>query len=185
MRPRYTYGEYLAREHASTVKHEYLDGEIRAMAGATPEQAAMAAFVTAAIGAALGDGPCVVYSSALRVRVLATGLATYPDVTVVCGPPERDPESRTTIINPTLVVEVLSDSTEEYDRGEKLASYQKVPSLKECLLVSHREQRLELWRRSGAEWVRVVATAGHKLELRSVACTLDVDRLYNRVPPIS
>src|SRR5262249_18055604 len=122
--------DYLAHEEASNVKHEYLDGEIYGMAGGTPEHAALAAVVTVAIGAAAGDG--IVYSSDLRIRILASGLATYPDVTLVCGPPVPDPESRSTVLNPTLVVEVLSDSTEEYDRNEKLASYQTIPSLREC-----------------------------------------------------
>jgi Uma2 family endonuclease len=181
---KYTYADYLAHEAASNVKHEYLDGDIYAMAGGTPEHAALAAAITIAIGAGLGQAPCVVYSSDLRIHVLATGLATYPTVTVVCGPPEPDPASRTTIVNPTLVVEVLSDSTEDWDRGEKLESYKTIPSLKECLLVSHREKRLELWRRSDGSWARVVATAGDKVELASVPCTLDIDAIYRRAPSI-
>jgi len=101
-----------------------------------------------AIGAAfvnqLRDKACRVMSSDLRVRVLATGLATYPDVTVVCGALERDPESRTTVVNPTVVVEVPSDGTEEYDRVEKLDHYRQAPSLREYVLGSHCEPRLEL-----------------------------------------
>lgn len=179
-----TFAQYLAHEEASNVKHEYLDGEIYAMAGGTPEHAALAAAATVAIGAALGAGPCTVYSSDLRVRVQATGLATYPDVTVICGAPAPDPESRTTVINPTLVVEVLSDSTEEYDRGDKLAGYRTVPSLREVLLVSHRERRLDLWRRTDAGWTHVAARRGEVMELTSVGCSLNVDAVYARVPSI-
>jgi Uma2 family endonuclease len=181
---RYPYREYLAHEETSNVKHEFLDGEIFAMAGGTPEHAALAAAVTVVLGAAAGRGPCV-YSSDLRIRALQTGLATYPDVTVVCGPLELDPESRTTIVNPTLIVEVLSDSTEEYDRGEKLASYQSIPALQECLLVSHRERRLELWRRSNEGWLQQAAGSGQSLDLTAVPCTIRVDDLYGRILPSS
>jgi len=124
---RYTYADYLALEAASNVKHEFLAGEIYGMAGGTPEHAALGVAVSSALLAQLRGGPCRVYSSDLRVRVLATGLATYPDVTVVWGEAERDPESPTTIVNPRLVVEVLSDSTTDYDRGEKLQHYRQVP----------------------------------------------------------
>ena len=100
-------------EETSNVKHEYFGGEIYAMAGGTPEHAALAAACSAALLEQLRGGPCRVYSSDLRVRVLSTGLAAYPDVTVVCGATERDPESSSTVTNPRLVVEVLSDGTKE------------------------------------------------------------------------
>lgn len=113
---RYTFGEYIALESFSTVRHEFLLGEIYAMAGSTPQHAALAMSVGAALLAKLRGGPCRVHSSDLRVRVLETGLVTYPDVTVVCGPYRADPEDRNTIVNPHVVVEVTSDSTEECDR---------------------------------------------------------------------
>jgi Uma2 family endonuclease len=94
--------------------------------------------------------PCEVFTSALRVRVVATGLATYPDVTVVCGKLEVDPDDSATVLNPAVLVEVLSDSTAEYDRGEKLDHYRKITSLREVLLVSHREPAIEVWRRDEA-----------------------------------
>jgi Uma2 family endonuclease len=120
---RYSFADYLAFEEASTTKHEFLDGEIYGMAGGTPEHAALSVAVSSALLAQLRGGPCRVYSSDLRVRVHATGLATYPDVTVVCGEVQRDPESVTTVVNPRIVVEVLSDATEAYDRGQKLDHY--------------------------------------------------------------
>jgi Uma2 family endonuclease len=175
---RYTYAEYLDLEEASNSKHEFLDGEIYAMAGGTPEHAALAAALTIAVGSSLRGGPCRAYSSDLRVRVLATGLATYPDLTVICGPLETDPDSRVTAVNPTLLAEVLSDSTEDYDRGEKLDHYRQIPSLQECLLISHREKSIERWRRSGGSWERTVAGAGDLLELRSIGCTLRVSDVY-------
>jgi Uma2 family endonuclease len=113
--------------------------------------------------------------------VRATGLVSYPDVTVVCGPLEHDPESRTVVVNPTLIVEVLSDSTEEWDRGEKLEHYRRIPSLCECLLVSHRKPEVELPRRgSDGAWTRTVAGSGETLELASIGGSLSVDDVYRR-----
>src|SRR5215212_185514 len=113
---RMSYAEYLAAENKTDVRHEWLRGEVFAMAGGTPEHAALAAAVIAALSAALRDRPCRVFSADARVRVLATGLSTYSDVTVVCGRLETDPEDANAIINPVLLIEVLSDSTEAYDR---------------------------------------------------------------------
>jgi Uma2 family endonuclease len=179
-RHRYTYADYLALEAASNVKHEFLEGEIYAMAGGTPDHAALAVAVSAALVGQLRDQPCRVFSSDLRIRVLATGLATYPDVTVVCGPLEHDTESATTVVNPTMVVEVTSDGTEDYDRGEKLENYRQIPTLRECLLVSHRTRSIDVWRRNpdGGEWRREQARAGDKVRLASIDGELSVDEIY-------
>jgi Uma2 family endonuclease len=163
------------------VKHELLGGEIYAMAGGTPEHPALSAAVTTAIGMAVGHGPCRVFSSDLKVRVLATGLVTYPDVTVICGTIEHDPGSRVVATNPTLVVEVTSDATEDWDRGEKLEHFKRIPSLQECVLVSHRERPIAVWRRSPqGGWTETTAGAGETATLASIGCTLDVERLYRR-----
>jgi len=178
-RHRYSYADYLELEEASNVKHEFLAGEIYALAGGSPDHAALSMNLGAALLACIGHRPCRVFSSDLRVRVLATGLATYPDVTVVCGPLERDPESRLTVVNPLLVAEVLSDSTADYDRGEKLAHYKRIPSLQECLLVSHREPRVEIWRRgSRGAWEHEAAGRGMRLRLASLDCELRIDEVY-------
>ncbi|MGH7858725.1 MAG: Uma2 family endonuclease [Candidatus Binatia bacterium] len=175
----YTWEDYLALEEASNVKHEFLRGEIYAMAGGTPEHAALAMAVGASLVNQLRGGPCRVYSSDLRVRVLATGLATYPDVTVVCGPLERDPGSATTIVNPTLVVEVLSDSTFEYDRGEKLHHYRQIPSLKAVFFAWHTERRLELHERAGGDrWTVREAGPGQRIAAVVAGCELAVDEIY-------
>jgi Uma2 family endonuclease len=138
-RHRFTYADFLAHEEASADKHEFLDGDIYAMPAVTPEHAALSVAISTMLSNHLGPSTaCRVFSSDLRVRVLATSLVTYPDVTVVRGPLERDPESRTTVTNPTLVVEVSSDGTEEWDRGEKREQFQQIQSLREILLVSHR-----------------------------------------------
>jgi Uma2 family endonuclease len=178
---RYTFADYLAYEDGANVKHEFLDGEIYALAGGTPEHAALAAAVTTIIGAQLGEGPCRVFSSDLKVRVVATGLVSYPDITVICGPIEHDPESRMVVVNPTLVVEVLSDSTQDWDRGEKLEHYKRIPSLRECLLVSHQAPALELWRRQrDGSWSHHAAGGGGSLQLESIGALLATDEIYRR-----
>jgi Uma2 family endonuclease len=181
-RQRHSFAEYLDLEAISRVKHEYLDGQAWAMAGGSPRHSAIAANLTATLIVALRDRSCQVYTSDLRVRVKATGLATYPDLSVVCGTLETDPEDRggNTAINPTLVVEVLSPSTEDYDRGEKLAHYKQIPSLREILLVAHEEHRLELWRRTDTGWTLEVACAGaeERLRLSSLDCMLELAEVY-------
>src|ERR1700686_1044345 len=112
----YTYSEYVAFEASSNVKHEFLDGQIYAMAGGTPEHAALAAAVIGLLFPQLRGGRCRPYDADLRVRVRATGLSSYPEATVVCGLPVRDPDDPDGVTNPTLIVEVVSPSTEEYDR---------------------------------------------------------------------
>ena len=176
----FTFREYLELEEASNVKHEFFAGEIYAMAGGTPEHAALSVAVSSALFEQLAESDCRVYSSDLRIRVVETGLATYPDVTVVCGPLEHDPESRTTIVNPTVVIEVTSPSTDGYDRGEKLDHYQRIPSLRECVLVAHDARRVDVWRRTeGDHWSRETF-AGGTPELPSVHARLDVDQIYDR-----
>lgn len=115
VRQRFDFSDYLSLEENSTVKHEFLGGLVWAMAGGSPDHARIAANITAWISAQLAGRPCAVFSSDLRVRVLATGLATYPDVTVVCGPLEFDPQDPKahTVTNPALIVEILTPSTEE------------------------------------------------------------------------
>ncbi|MEZ4442245.1 MAG: Uma2 family endonuclease [Polyangiaceae bacterium] len=176
---RFTFAEYIRLEANSPIKHEFSEGQVYAMAGGTPEHAALAGRIATTLGTALRDGPCDLFTSDLRVRVAASGLTTYPDLTVVCQPWHRDPEDRNTVTNPRLLVEVLSTSTAAYDRGEKLSHYQRIPSLKEVLLVAHEVRRLELWRRGPDDrWQLVVRESGQQLDVESVGATLDVDSIY-------
>ena len=152
-RHRYTYDEYLAFERDSEMKHEFADGEIYAMAGGSLRHSALASRISAALESAR-PSDCIAFQSDMRLRVLATGRATYPDASMVCGPIQLDPAdpSGTTITNPTLLVEVLSPSTEEVDRGSKLEDYQRIPSLQEYVLVSQ-HPRVEIYRRlSSGSW---------------------------------
>jgi Uma2 family endonuclease len=182
-RRHFSFREYVRLEEYSNVRHEFLEGVIYAMAGGTPAHAALAARVIQRLGAQLDGRRCEVFTSDLRVRVAATGLATYPDVTVVCGKLETDPEDPATVLNPTVLVEVLSDSTAEYDGGEKLDHYRKIASLREIVLVSHREPLVDVWRRDQREaWSRQAAGVGQTVTLQSIACELAIDDLYRDLP---
>jgi Uma2 family endonuclease len=173
---RYTFADYLAFERTSNVKHEYLAGQIFAMAGGTPEHAALAAAVNGLLFAQLRDSPCRTYSSDLRVR--AGDLVTYPDVTVICGVLARDPQDKDTALNSKVVVEVTSPSSSDYDRGEKLEHFQGVPSLAVVLIVAHEERRLELWVREELRWRLQRAGPGGRVELAAIGCSLGVDEVY-------
>jgi Uma2 family endonuclease len=173
----YSYDEYLVLERDSLVKHEYVAGEIYAMAGGTPGHARLAARVILLLGPQLRVG-CSVYTSDLRVRIVETDLSTYPDVSVICGQPEHIAGDAETVVNPIVVVEVTSKSTEHYDRGVKLAHYQLLPSLREILLVSHRGPRVTLYRRDDASWTEHDYRAGEAVDLRSISARLDIRDLY-------
>lgn len=175
----YSYGDYLALEAASNVRHEYLDGQIYGMAGGSPEHAALAASVVGLLFPQLMGGKCRAYSSDLRIRVPATGLATYPDVAVVCGPRQRDPEDDDAVTNPTLLVEVLSPSTERYDRGDKFEHYKQLDSLRQYLLVRQDRPQVEVWTRGAGGWSVEVVGAGQTAALTSIGSELDVSRLYD------
>jgi Uma2 family endonuclease len=174
-----SYAEYLAAEETSADKHEFLSGDVYAMAGGTPEHAALCAAVGGELRNALRGEPCRVFSADARVRVQATGLSTYPDVTVVCGKLETGPEDIHAIVNPVVLVEVLSDSTEGHDRGEKAAHYRHIPTLQEYVFVSQRDRRIEVYRRNSAgRWELFEFGAESEAELASVGCSIRVDEVY-------
>jgi Uma2 family endonuclease len=152
------------------------------MAGGTLEHGRLAARLTFVLTAGLGKSPCEAFSSDAKVRVDETDLSTYPDVSVICGHIERssmDPEAAT---NPVVLVEVLSDSSEAYDRGEKFAHYRRLPSLQEYVLVSQTTPHIEVFRRTGSgSWEFREATAGGRLKLESIGVELIVDEVYASV----
>ena len=174
----FTFAEYLAQERAGDTKHELINGGIYNMAGGTGEHARLASTMTIALGALLRGKPCAVFSSDLLVRVLATGMVTYPDLSVICGRFEHDPEDKNVATNPIILVEVLSDGTESKDRGEKFAHYRRIPSLMEYVLVSQHEPRIEVFRRTEQGWILSEATAGESVKLLSIDGELSVDAVY-------
>ena len=142
-----TYAEYVAFEQTAARKHEYVNGRVYAMAGGSPEHARLAVAMSAALTTALRGKPCAPFSSDLRVRNVVTGRSSYPDLTVVCGAlahASDDPDAAT---NPAVIVEVLSESTERDDRGDKWAHYQRIASLREYVLVSQGSRRIEVYSR--------------------------------------
>jgi len=150
------------------------------VAGGSIEHAAVCANVTTLLGVGVGTRRCQVYSSDLRIRVKPTGLATYPDLSVVCDHVELDPEDKQghTAINPTVLVEVLSPTTEVYDCGEKLEHHKQIASLQEAMLVHHDARRVVVWRRSGSSWTSTGYADDALVELRSIDCKLGISQIY-------
>lgn len=179
-RHRYTYAQYAGLERESTTKHEFFDGEIYAMAGGSEDHAALAVSVLAALLAAVGERPCRVSSSDLRIYVEAVGLATFPDGSVICGPLQQHPPSPdATALNPLILLEVTSDSSEEYDTNGKLEAYKTIPTLREVILASHRERRITIHRREAdGTWVMRAAITGGRVSVESLGAELIVDTIY-------
>ncbi len=175
---RASYAEYLAIANDSPVKYEYIAGEIVAMSGGTIVHGRLIGRVTDALNRALDGKRCIVLPSDLRVRIRSAERATYPDLHVVCGGVERDAEDDHAIVNPTVIVEVLSDSTEDSDRTEKFAAYRRLKSLREYLLISQRERRVEVYRRDGRRWHLDEYGGGERFGLDSLGVELAVDEVY-------
>ena len=178
---RYSYAEYASFETFSETKHEFLDGEIYAMAGGSEDHTVLAAEMIRLLGNILVDRPCRVYTTDMRVHIIAPNLSTYPDVSVICGPLQKyEPGPETTALNPMAVVEVTSDSSEEYDLGEKREYYQTIPSLREYVVISHRERRITVWVRQVNTWVPRESVRGEQIELPSLQAQLAVDEIYRK-----
>lgn len=182
--PRLTDLEYLARERVAAHKNEFFDGEVFAMSGGSLAHSLIATNLAAEFRRALRDRPCLPFNSDLRLKVEATGLLTYPDLSVICGPAKFVDDEQDTITNPTVLVEVLSDSTESYDRGAKFRNYVQIPSLREYLLVSQHEPRIEQFaRQEGGPWVwREAAGLDATLELPCLQIQLALAEVFAKVP---
>ena len=176
----YTYADYVALEMVSTGKHEFLDGEIYAMPRGSEEHSALAAEIVRLLGNAVGDRPCRVHTSDLRIYVEDAGLATFPDASVICGPlQQHEPSPTATALNPTILVEVTSDSSEDYDAGPKLEYYRTIPTLREYVIVSHRERRITVHARADdGAWETHVATKDEDVEVASLGVKLSANDLY-------
>jgi len=180
---RYTPEEYLVLERKAEYRSEYLAGEIFAMSGASERHNLITLNIAAALHAQFRGRPCRAYVNDMRVKVSSTGLYTYPDVVALCGEPRFDDEQKDTLLNPTLIVEVLSSSTEAYDRGGKFGHYRKLTSLAEYVLVSQEEAHIEHYmRQSDNQWL--LSEAGGLQEivhLPSINCTLALVEVYEKV----
>jgi Uma2 family endonuclease len=174
--------EYLAFERASEIKHEYADGEIFAMTGGTRAHSLVGGNVLGEIRAALSERDCEVHGSDMRIKIPATGRYVYPDASVVCGEALFEDDEEDTLLNPKVIVEVLSKSTEPYDRGDKFENYQSLASLREYVLLSQKKVRVEHYSlQPDSTWILRVLGAGERLALPSIGCEIAVDRIYLKV----
>jgi Uma2 family endonuclease len=177
--------EYLAMELAGEIKHEYLDGEVFAMTGASRKHVLLSSSVNAALYTQLRGRPCEVYPADMRVKVSASGLYTYPDISIVCGQPQFVPSVQPdTLVNPLVIIEILSPSTESYDRGKKFQHYRQIPSLQAYVLIAQDAPHIELFRRQpdGETWLFTDAAGlDAQIELAVVGCVLRLADVYEQV----
>lgn len=179
---RYSVEEYLELERDADVRHEYDEGEILAMSGGSLEQSIIAANVIREAGNALKGKPCRVADSNLRVRIARRNRYLYPDALIFCGPPQFDPQDvkRHTILNPRVVVEVLSPSTEAYDRGDKFAQYRLIDSFEEYVLISQDKPNVESWLRQpdGAWSIAIHAALDGVAAIRCLGVDIPMAEIY-------
>jgi Uma2 family endonuclease len=175
--------EYLTLERTAATRSEYLDGVIYDMVGSSPEHSLITANVSGALWVQLKGKPCQVFSSDMKVRTDLAGLFAYPDVTVVCGEPVFHDERRDVLVNPKVIIEVLSPSTEGYDRGEKFAAYRGIASLLDYLLIAQDAARVEHYTREGEDrWVLTEAAGLEaRVEIASIDCVLALEEVYEKV----
>src|SRR5262245_7965092 len=183
LKARLTPEEYLAIERKATYKSEYVNGEMFAMSGASPRHVLIVTNVVAELRQQLKQRPCTVYSTDLRVKVRPTGLYTYPDVIVVCGQPQFDDEQQDTMLNPTVIVEVLSESTKDYDRGGKFEHYRSLMSLAEYILIAQDKSHVEHFvRQPDNRWLLAETNRlDDTIHLPSIECHLELAEVYDKV----
>jgi Uma2 family endonuclease len=175
--------EYLEIERRAEFKSEFHDGEMFAMSGGSRPHCAIACNLSRLIGNQLEGSPCVVYSSDLRVKIQADGRYVYPDISVACGEIQVDDEHNDILLNPTVIVEVLSDSSARYDRGQKFEFYRRLPSLREYLLVSQHRPHIEQFiRQDSGDWLlHDAAGLESSLSLPSLSITIPLSKVYSNV----
>jgi Uma2 family endonuclease len=175
--------EYLAIERQAEFRSEYFAGEMFALAGASRRHNRIVTNLVSRLDSQLRDGPCNVYSTDLRVKVTSTGLYTYPDVAITCGEERFADGENDILLNPLVIIEVLSDSTEGYDRGKKFENYQSIESLKEYLLVSQNSQRVEQFvKQNEKNWMySEIHEPGESIKIQSIECELKLEDIYLKV----
>jgi len=182
--PRLTPQQYLAWERQQETRHEFFDGEIFAMTGASREHNLVCLNTAASLHNQLRGKPCEVYNNDMRVKVSETGMYTYPDIVAACTEPQFEDAEVDTLLNPVLIIEVLSDSTEQYDRGAKFRHYRTLESLQDYLLVAQAECRVEHYVRAAAGGWLLTEYGGrdNTIDLAAVGCRLLLRDMYERVP---
>ena len=180
---RYTAAEYLELERQAEYKSEFIDGEIFALAGASEPHNLIATNLTIALGSQLKGKPCKLYSSDMRVQLVKSTRYTYPDVVVVCGKADFIDDKRDTLTNPTLILEILSPSTEGYDRGEKFQRYRKLTSLQTYVLVSQDRPFVEVfeWREDDRWLLSEHKGLDKDVPLQSIGCELLLGEVYDKI----
>lgn len=180
---RLTPEEYLALDRQSEYKNEYFEGEVFAMTGASRRHNLISVNIASSLNAQLAERECEVYVSDMRVKVGRTGLYTYPDVVAVCGSPQFEDNQVDTLLNPVVVLEVLSKSTEGYDRGDKFEHYRTVESLSEVILVAQDKYHLEQYaRQSDNHWLlSETNNLEDTIKLSSINCELSLRAIYRKV----
>ena len=175
--------DYLAIESQAQYKSEYFRGEIFAMSGASPRHVTIVSNLTFLFVGQFKRRNCNAYSSDLRVHIPKTGLYTYPDITVVCGKPLFDKKQKDTLLNPVVILEVLSPSTEAYDRGEKFEHYRTLESLTDYLLVAQNKAKIEHFhRQNDGQWTLSESRGiDDTIEIASIECKLALSEVYDKV----
>jgi Uma2 family endonuclease len=180
---RMTEAEYLAFERASETKHEYIDGHVYAMAGASRKHNLICTNTVATLHFQLRQTPCETYQGDMRVKVQMGDLYSYPDITVVCDEPQFADGKQDMLLNPVIVIEVLSPTTVAYDRGQKFQQYRQIESMQEYLLIEQDKPRIERYmRQADGTWLLKDAIGlDTSLELPSIGCTLKLTDVYEKV----
>jgi len=174
--------EYLAAERRAATRSEYVNGKAYAMAGASREHVTIVANLAYLLVGQFKGRPCMAFTNDMRVKVTETGLYTYPDVAALCSEPEFEDAEQDTLMNPSLIIEVLSDSTERYDRGDKFAHYRRLTSLQDYVLVSRHRRLVEHFARHGEEWIlRMAEGLEAILPLPAMGCELPLADIYDKV----
>jgi len=178
--------EYLEIERHSEIKHEYINGRMYALPGASEPHIDISLNIVGALRAQMRGRPCKAWAMDMRVNINPTGRYTYPDVVAVCGERRFEDSEVDTLLNPTVIVEVLSDSTQSYDRGEKFDHYRKIESLREYVLVAQNSMRIDHYALRDGQWVFSALTAAEeRLSLSSIGCEVGLAEIYEDVefPP--
>lgn len=179
---RCTAAEYLTLERQAQQRNEFFNGQIFAMAGASRAHNLIALNVGSELRSQFRGRPCEAYVADMRLKVSASGLYTYPDVIALCGQPVFEDAHVDTLVNPAVIVEVLSDSTEAFDRGERFAQYRRLESLRDYVLIAQNKVRVEHYVRQGDQWVLSEASAiGSSIHLASIGCDLAINAIYEKV----